>query len=400
MRSHLFLISASGAVMFFPLSHLLPLPPSLWQLHPVYTDIEPIKALLDVDKEWRPWTVSYTGGFQTAVSFATPLAVLLFCIQLQEEDRMRLLPLVIGLSTISGLIGLLQTLGDPIGPLYIYRITNEGSAVGLFANRNHAATLLACLFPMLAVYPFLTRGSGNDKRRRLLWSFVISLVLVPLILITGSRSGLVIAIIGLVGGALLYGQQDHERRILDRSTAKMAVVRLAAGVTIFGLGIITVILSRAEAVERFWMQDGGDNRADFLAVSSDMFSRYFPLGSGSGSFVEMYQFSEPARLLDPTYLNRAHNDWAEILVTLGIPGLAIILSAIGTYCWRTYHIWRHGGASRRPTVLARMAGVTIGMISLASFFDYPLRTPIMLSIFVIFLLWFVGEQAPTPEPAS
>src|SRR3546814_18783044 len=64
----------------------------------------------------------------------------------------------------SGGLGLAQVIGPRDGPLYLYEITNNGSAVGLFANRNHQAALLACLFPMLAVYASIDHPSAERMR--------------------------------------------------------------------------------------------------------------------------------------------------------------------------------------------------------------------------------------------
>src|SRR3546814_9365868 len=60
---------------------------------------------------------------------------------------------------------------------------------------------------------------------------------------------------------------------------------------------------------------------------SDMIQTYWMLGSGFGSFPGVYKIYEPDALLRPSYLNHAHNDWAELLITGGVPFALIILAA-------------------------------------------------------------------------
>ena len=61
---------------------------------------------------------------------------------LPEEARLRLCFAVIGVALLSVLIGALQVSGGGARTLYFFDITNVGSAVGFFSNRNHLATLL------------------------------------------------------------------------------------------------------------------------------------------------------------------------------------------------------------------------------------------------------------------
>jgi hypothetical protein len=126
-------------------------------------------------------------------------------VQLGRDDLQRALPLLLVLGSISGVEGALQLAGGAFGPPYFYRITHNGAAVGLFANRNYGAVFWACLFPMLAVVAprqhAITRSVQNAMH---LISIAIAVIMVRLIPVTGSRSGLVAAIIGILGGFEIY----------------------------------------------------------------------------------------------------------------------------------------------------------------------------------------------------
>ncbi len=397
------LLGWAGAIFALALLHLIPLPPAIWQTFAGRQDLVDVEKLAGLSDIWRPLTLAPMNGWHALLSLFTPLAVILLGIQLNRDDLFRLLPLVITLAALSGLLGLLQAIGDPQGPLYFYRITNNGSAVGLFANRNHAATLLACLFPMLAVYAATAHGEADAVRMRQLMAAAIAIVLIPLILVTGSRSGLVSAVIGLGAATLLFRQPSDVRTVRRGKSSHVGALPILGGITVISLAFLTYFLSRAEAIERLFTQASSeDGRTDFWAVSIDLFWKYFPWGSGSGSFVEAYQIIEPTRLLDATYLNRAHNDWVETAVTFGLPGVVALCVAVIAFGIRSYRLWRNADGSERAVAYGRLASVMIAMIAIASASDYPLRTPTMMGLFAIFILWLTeaGRDRATASSVS
>jgi O-antigen ligase len=353
----------------------------------VQSTVSRITAFRDI---WEPLTIMPLNGVNALMSLFTPVAVFILGVQLQRRDLYRLLSLILALGALSGVIGVLQTIGGSDSWLYLYRITNHGDAVGLFANRNHAAVFLACLFPLLAVYASAAGGSPDSQIRRQLIAGAMAVILVPLLLVTGSRSGLILSLVGLGGAALLYTKPDLGRAA--RRTGRMAsFAPLLVGLALLSLAIATYLLARAEALERlFFSAQHGDLRQDFWFVSFDLFWQYFPLGSGPGSFATAYQPVEPLELLDASYLNRAHNDWIETAVTLGVPGLLLLSMAFAAYLGRNWVIWRTSEKSRQSVTFARMAGMGMAIIALASIVDYPLRTPSMMCVFAVFTLWLTG----------
>jgi O-antigen ligase len=363
--------------------------------HDVVVEVDLLAGNTDI---WRSITPTPMNGWQAVLSLFAPLAVLLLGIQLTRDDLYRLLPIIIGLGAISGMFGLLQAIGDPEGSLYFYRTTNNGSAVGLFANRNHAAVLLACLFPMLAAFASVSNDAGNRRNVRGLIAAAIAIVLVPLILVTGSRSGMLISFFGLVAAAALYHHPEKPGK--RRRKPKNSII--SAPLVLGGLGLVCMVFltfyfSRAEAIGRLFEHSAAeDGRGNFWLASSDLFWKYFPVGSGSGSFAETYQVDELPNALGLTYLNHAHNDWIETAVTLGVPGLILLLITTLLYVRRIYGLWRRSGRTGRSVHLARMAGVVIAMIAMASFADYPLRTPIMMCFMAVLVLWFL-EVGRTPK---
>ena len=190
--------------------------------------------------------------------------------QLDRDDLRLALPLLIVLGTMSGIVGVLQLAGGASGSLYFYNTTNNGSAVGLFANRNHAAVFLACLFPMLAIVAERSHGKSGDARNtRQLAATAIAIVLIPLILVTGSRSGMLSAIIGLIGGVMLYVSSGQTQRGSKTGRPPVPVLALAV---VACLVFATIYLSRAEAIERIFVENKtADVRADFWTSGMQLF---------------------------------------------------------------------------------------------------------------------------------
>src|SRR5690606_19450824 len=105
----------------------------------------------------------------------------------------------------------------------------------------------------------------------------------------------------------------------------------------------------------------------------------------------------PASVLNPLYVNHAHNDWLEIPLTMGLPGVLALLAGLSVIGWRAFNLWRTGDVSKQAVRYGRMASVIIGMLALASVTDYPLRTPTMMAVLAINLLWLFPADRNSGE---
>ena len=204
-RERKWLLAIVGLVFILVLLYVVPTPTHLEDYSQGLSNAADIRVVANVSGSPQTLAIVQQAALQSLFFLFAPLAVILFAVQLERDDLRLALPLIIILGGISGIVGVLQLAGGASGPLYLYDTTNNGSAVGLFANRNHAAVFLACLFPMLAIFAAGSHGTPREGRNtRQLAATAIVIVLVPLILVTGSRSGMLAAIIGLMGGVLLY----------------------------------------------------------------------------------------------------------------------------------------------------------------------------------------------------
>lgn len=402
------LVILGVATLTSVLVQLLPLPAAIWSAlggrEPIVTSYEAAAMALPA----LPLSLTPSATWNAAFALLTPLAALVLALTLGTQGRMIILRLLIAVGLLSGLIGLLQTIDGADSALYFYRHTNEGSAVGLFANRNHQALLIAALFPMLAANASLV-GARRGPSSTYIWPMTLVLwaFLAPLLLVTGSRAGIILGFIGLLGAFWIRGASPQSGRQANRLTFRQSWL-LGGLVAILCAALVAVTTSRATAVQRLF--EGGEDELRLEAMPAILRAilDFFPWGSGYGSFADVYRIYEPARMLGPNYLNHAHNDVVELLLTGGMlaalllsAGLVMLVGAI----WKTTRI---SVGSSDHGVFARMAAVVAVMLVLASFADYPLRTP-SLALFaaIIVAIWaralsgakHVASDFPSPRSA-
>jgi O-Antigen ligase len=393
VKAHRFLVALALAILAIPALQMIPLPPEVWSNLPGRDLVMEIDRVAGLGRVWRPLSLTPDASRNALYAAVVPFTVLILGIQLSFEERSRLLPMVLILCGVSALLGLLQTLGDPQGPLYFYDVTNNGSAVGLFANRNHQALLLAMMLPMLPMLALLARGSGAGAHVRRLIALASGLALLPLILITGSRAGLIVAGVALLAIPLILGRV--RRSASEASVTKSGRINALpfawqAGLVLAGscLIVLTLWLGRDVAWDRMLASESaGEDRFKILPTLISMILAYAPAGTGMGSFMQIYQVHEPDALLAPTYMNHAHNDWLEILLDGGAAAALLLAIAIIGFFIQSKRAFSVRAASSAPVQFARLGLVMMLLSALASVSDYPLRVPSLASLFTLAVLW-------------
>lgn len=388
------------AVVALAILHLVPLPWSIWTQLPGRDMIAAVDRANGLAGQWRPLNLTPDQGWNALFSLIVPVACLALAARITFRDHLSVLALVLALGGFSAVLGLLQMLGPNESPLYLYRVTNEGAAVGLFSNRNHQAIFLATLFPMLAVYASTNLRSEDAMKRRRIVAAGCGAVLIPMLLATGSRGGLLLGTIGLATVPLLL-KSPQNLSPAKRGKKKKSIAAIVAVSATASLAIATIVFGRAEAFDRILRTSRFDElRAGLWSVTSDLVAHYFPFGSGFGGFAPIYQIAEPDSLLEAIYMNHAHNDWLEVAMTGGVPAIILCLLAIlwwGKQAWRWFRIETNRTSH---VILARLGVIIMAMLGIASLADYPLRTPLLACLFVIAAIWTCGNRRQGLRPDS
>lgn len=403
LKPHRLPVILLGGAAAIAVLQLIPLPPLLWHAFPGHAIVAEIDRTVGVDSPWRPISLTPADTANALFALLPPAALLVNLATLEQRDQLRFLQVLLVLCAISGLLGVAQVLGGRGSGLYLYRVTNRGFAVGLFSNRNHQAIVLACCFPLLAAFALRGRGEQRQARSRMIVAVAGAAALVPLILVTGSRTGLVTGVVGLLAAMLLYQRFATDKtRGSAPAVARRWIPWAAAGAVIV-LAAVTAYFSRAEVFNRFADGDTLDSvRFRVWLPILEIATGFLPFGSGLGSFSDIYKMYEPNELLRPTYLNHAHNDWLEVLLTAGLPGLALMVVAVVGYL----RIGLRVIASRRrgAEALTALAGAAIVVvIAVGSIADYPLRSPSIACIFMVVSVWLPaisGGSVKIPENSS
>jgi O-antigen ligase len=398
-KSWIVLLFATLALL---LIHMVPLPPALWQSLPgrgLLAEIDRAAGLGDI---WRPLSFDPIMTRNAMWSMAVPFAALFLAMRLDDRGIDRSLIAVLAVGLVSGLLGVMQFASGSNSPIYLYNITNNGFAVGFFANRNHQGVFLASLFPLLAAYAVLGRKDGKDRNVRVAGTAGVAAMFIPMILATSSRAGLTAAVIG-IAGAIAIAWPQLRKPTTARTGArrsKLWLYALAGGIFV-ALSLALVGLTQGNSFTRLVEGDGEDPelRWQFWKTSVDAAEVFFPLGAGLGSFVKVFQIFEPDQLLDFSYVNHAHNDYVELLLDGGIPALLLALAAlvlVGRDGWRVW--WAKTNHPR--VLLARAAFVGLLIFAIASAVDYPLRTPLLAAIACIFVVWLRRGALSVGRPIS
>lgn len=372
-----------AAAIALPLVQLVPLPPAMWTALPGRDLITHAASVAGEPQPWRPWAITPGPTMNAASSLIVPAAVLWLMLSLGVEERRRLPGFLLFLVLVSTLIGLVQVSSFSFDNPLINESPRTVS--GTLANRNHFALLMALGCPLASVWAFGAREVHPWRQVAGLASMALFLVA---ILVSGSRAGLLLGSLGL--GMALFLSGTTARKALGRYP-RWLFPTLVAGVLaiVLGLGLLSVGADRAVSINRLFANDPGqDMRTRGLPTVLSMITDYFPLGSGLGGFDPIFRIHEPFELLKSSYFNHAHNDFLEIAIDAGLPGLALLLAALCWWVWASVRAWR---ASSGPDVmLARLGSAMLLLVMLASVFDYPARTPAIMVLVAIAGVWLSG----------
>lgn len=369
---------------------LIPLPPNVWTALPERQIFANIAVLAGFEQPWRPLTLSPSRTLNSLFSLTIPISAMMLYLNLDPRRRKEAVAVIITLAGISALWAAVQLTGSERSPFYLYNITNNGAAVGLFANRNHQAVLLAATIVMLGWYGASHRKTAKLAPLKLYSSITAIFVMMPLIFVTGSRAGLVLMAPALATAVLLvyFGRYTMEGQVVVKGNYARKKWLTSRQFLLFSniflvatMAILSIYFARSLAFDRLFGGGNADElRSQLLPLLTQMLSDYFPWGSGFGSFEYVYRMYEPQELLNPTYLNQAHNDWLQFPIEGGFPAV-LIASVAGIWgllqIIELARIWRYSGYAKYTAIMTVMV---ILLFLAGSIGDYPLRVPSLMAL--------------------
>lgn len=365
---------------------LIPLPPALWSSLGGRETVADGYRTLGIDLPWQPVSLAPYSTISSLLSLIPAVAVLAATIRLGARPIWLVLALAAGV--VAGIVlGALQvTSPDPAtSPWYLYEDTNFGVATGFFANANHMATLLVVTLPFLAAAVASARKRGGDNQR---YSAVVALF---------GGTALVIGV-----GLALNGSLAGYGLVVPVILASVTIVVRGAGRAlrwllplsgVLLLGAIGWIATTAPGASGTYRVVGAEtsvqSREQIGSTSFKAAKAFMPLGSGVGSFQRAYSLFEDRNQLDPTtFVNHAHDDYLEIALETGIPGLLLILLFLAWWGRAAWRAWRLPDVSP----YTRAASIASAAILVHSLVDFPLRTAAISAVFAMSLALLVRPR--------
>ncbi|GMU52093.1 MAG: hypothetical protein AMXMBFR33_12390 [Candidatus Xenobia bacterium] len=227
------------------------------------------------------------------------------------------------------------------------------------------------LLGLLLVFGLLPRSTGGEQS----YLLVVSGALAIAVFLSGSRAGA----LGLMAGIGCYvllslGRQWGTHRIL----VVMLIPLLMGG--------MLVILMKGPAALSKWtsLASGNDtlgvtSRLSIVKVGVPLGLEHPIFGTGPGTFHLAYQSRRPPTRGED-YMNVAHNDYVQILVEMGVPGLLLWLGLVGLAAGIGVYVTRHESSSEH-------AGATAGIIAMGVYalgnFAVPVPADLMFSLAVV-----------------
>lgn len=387
-------VAGLALVYLLLLGQLIPLPPDAWARlpgHGVYAAV----AEQAHSRGWRPWSLSPDLTLNALAALLPATAAGLVTLALDFRERLLLARLVVAVACVSAVLGLLQFAAGE-SALHLFRTTSDNSAVGLFANRNHQAVLMACALPLLAATASieLRHRSGNE-RRIMIFAAVMGAILVMGLASTGSRMGILLGVVGIACAttiALLT--------VVRSSTGVGTRWWLAGlGITAGALGGVGMLVIRSGAAARLANEPIDQTRIAALGPMLNAARAFLPLGSGFGTFQPVYQRFEPDSLLSTIYLNQAHNEPMQLAIEGGVPAIILLLLFLAWWVQAVVRTTRQRGSASKRALGMAMAAATL-MLMLSSLVDYPLRTPLLSGLFAIACVELLRSKGrPADQPA-
>ncbi len=366
-----------GLAMLVVVVQLIPLPPALWTALPGSDLLRNAGGVGVAPLPWRPLTIVPSATLNALFSLLVPLAAVLFAGACRPDEQRLVLVAVAGVIGVSSFVELAQFAGNTFfnplnGP--------PGSPSGLLANRNHQALLLAIgcvVFPVWATLPDRSPAWRS-------WMALGCVTLLELMIVaTGSRAGLILGLIAILALPVILRVKLSDLRGDDGRRRRL----LLAAIVVGGIALMALALwaGRSESFDRLREIDTAtDMRTRSLPTVFALLHEYGLIGVGFGSFDPLFRANEPFSLLKPTYFNQAHDDVLEIVILGGIPAAALLLGAIIWIAMRSVRIWR-------DAPLGRLGMATILLVVAASLFDYPARTPMIMTILAIAAVWLSAD---------
>lgn len=355
---------------------LIPLPPALWLALPGRDFYAGVARVTGQSQPWRPLTLSPDLTLEALIGLLAPLAAILLGMRMPRAWITQLPLALLILAAASACLAIFQISGGEESALRLYPVVDTDSGVGFFANRNHQALLMSMGIPAAVWWSLSETKSQQTRLLRLVVGAMGVLLCILAAMITGSRAGILLTALAMMAGVAAMLPK------VSRWLGLRGILALAAVIAVMCLAALVVL-----PYDRLAVDLREDPRLGYWRSTADLIAAFFPLGSGAGSFVRVFPRFETLDMLRPEYINHAHSDYLELVADNGIAGALLIGVFLLVFVRWCVVAGPRTAALHSPLpaemAVARLALVLVALGLIASAVDYPLRAPLMGSLFAV-----------------
>jgi len=359
--------------------------------HPAWTEVsnffgEEIPGRITIDPDWTAtilmrW-LTYAGVFWLSLQLCR-----------DRTAANTALKAFVFISAVYALYGLVALLGAGDTILLYDKWTGKGSLSSTFVNRNSYATfaglglistvaLIAAAGKPLAehapklrdrFFEFLSHSLATNSLL-----FLALFLIASALLLTGSRAG---ALSAAATCCLLVWQ-------LARGGKKNTGLHAGRTALVLIVGGIVVIASGGLLGDRL-AGEGDPMRLEVHQQTVDALEDHAVLGSGLGSFPEIFPLYRRDGTLRQAFVEKAHNSYLENMLELGLPAATSLFLALGGLTWMCWRGWIERVRDRHFALLGVSTSVLVGLHSLV---DFSLQIP-AVTVSYMYLMGIAAAQS-------
>lgn len=381
-RASLALLALAAVGILIVALQAVPLPLALWANGP-RTRIAEDYLLLGTKPPSLPLSLTPYASIATLFCLIPPLALFCTIVRLQAFRAGWLAGALIAGALLGVLLGALQVASTgQASPWYLYAQTSRGLGVGFFANANHMASLLLMAVPFTAAAAVVARGRNIQRYSALLMIFAGTvLVLLAGLVLNGSLAGLSLALPVVGASVLLFLRKATPARWWLVGAVVFSMVAGLAALASSSIGGTRIAQDASSSVQ---------SRGEIFRTTGRAIVDFMPFGSGLGSFVNVYRLYESPDKVTNEYVIHAHNDYAELALELGVPGIALMVLFLATWLVAAKGAWRRDAWNP----FAQAASIASAAVLVHSLVDFPLRTAAVSASFAMCMALMAERRVP------
>ena len=316
-----------------------------------------------------------------------PLAMFFVGISLTRLQLRNLIYLLLLIAGIQAIIGLIQY-SSGNSAFYFGIPSNGRSAQGTYVNRDHFAALLEMTLPIAIGLMLYSIGRSSYNRRRETTTWILNQVLVfcflaVLLFLAGvfarSRTGVLLIMVAVLVSSFVFSRHIGGKQSVGLA-AIFSTVAIGSALSIGLIPVLNRFVSR-NPVE--------DERFRIFAHTIQGIKAFFPIGSGPGTFPDVYRAFQPIEQLN--FVNNAHNDYLELLFEMGAAGAFIIIGFFLLYIFGCFQLT--GKTWDRMHFIQVAAGIGVSLFMLHLLSEFLLHEPMNTMIFALLVGVFLRKPS-------